>query len=52
MYAAIRTCLGMNLRKREIKMLEQMSTAVAASPMPMAFSTEVVVARVGHIPRS
>ena len=33
-------------------MLEQISTAVAARPMPMPFSTEVEVARVGHMPIS
>ena len=31
-------------------MLEQMSTAVAAKPMPMAAETEVEMARVGQVP--
>ena len=33
-----------------MKMLEQMSTMVAAMPMPMAVDTEVVVASVGQVP--
>ena len=48
----MRTLEGMNLRKREITALEQISTAVAARPMPMPLFSEVVVARVGHMPIS
>ena len=52
MYAAMRTLLGIIFRSAEMTMLEQISTAVAARPMPMPFSTEVEVARVGHMPIS
>ena len=48
----MRICFGINLRKREINRLEQHKTAVAASPMPIALETEVVVAKVGHMPSS
>ncbi len=33
-------------------MLEQTSTKVVATPMPMPFSTPLVTARVGHSPRT
>ena len=48
----MRTCLGMNFRRSEMNTLEQISTAVAAMPIPNAFFSDVVVASVGHIPRS
>ena len=50
MYAGIRTLSGMNFRSAEITALEQISTAVAATPMPMALNAEVVTARVGQVP--
>ena len=33
-------------------MLEQIRTAVAETPIPKPFTREVVVARVGHVPRT
>jgi hypothetical protein len=51
-YEAIRICLGIIFRISDIKRLEQVSTTHTAAPMPMALVTDVVVARVGHIPSS
>ncbi len=48
----IRTLAGMRFRTDDITTFEQISTNVAASPMPSAFSSDVVTARVGHIPRT
>ena len=48
--AGMRTWSGMNLRKREMAMLEHTSTNVAAAPMPRPFSALVVTARVGQVP--
>ena len=50
MYAAMRTCLGMNLRRREMSRFESTNTAAAESPMPTPFFMDVVVASVGHVP--
>ena len=51
-YDAILICFGINFLTREINRFEKVSTAMTATPIPSAFITEVVVARVGHIPRS
>jgi hypothetical protein len=52
MYEAMRISLGMKFLKREMKMFEKISTAEVARPIPREFETEVVTARVAHIPRS
>ena len=52
MNAAIRTCGGIIFLRSDMKRFENVSTAMTATPMPRAFTTEVVTARVGHIPMS
>ena len=52
MKAGMRISSGMNLRSAATATFDPMRTAVAASPMPMAFTTLVVTAIVGHIPRT
>jgi hypothetical protein len=52
MYEGILILSGMNFLTREIVMFDIARTAVVASPMPRPFSALVVVARVGHIPRT
>ena len=47
---AIRIFEGMTLRSMDTRMLEQTSTKVAARPIPRLFSSDVVTARVGHMP--
>ena len=48
----MRTCSGMILRSREIKMLERVRIMVTERPMPMPLETVVVMARVEHMPKS
>ena len=50
MYDAMRISDGMNFLSREMNTFEQISTTVTASPIPRAFVTDVVTARVEHIP--
>ena len=50
MYAGMRAFAGITLRSAEITTLEQISTMVAAMPMPTPFTTEVEVASVGQVP--
>ena len=50
MKAGRRTSSGIILRTREITILEMTRTAIVEAPMPMAFVTDVVTARAGHIP--
>ena len=40
----------MTFRSAEMAMLERISTAVAAIPMPKAAVTDVEMASVGHVP--
>ena len=47
----MRTVSGINLRISEITIFEQISTAVADMPMPTPFTTDVVVASKGHVPK-
>ena len=49
--AGIRTASGMSRFKRDIITLEQISTKVVASPILSPLMADVVVAKVGHIPR-
>lgn len=51
MKAGIRTASGMRRFKREIITFEQMRTKVVASPMLSPLIADVVVAKVGHMPR-
>lgn len=51
-YAGIRTLSGITFLKRETRALEHMSISVAASPMPKPLNALVVIASVGHIPRT
>ena len=46
------TCSGITFRSSEITMLEQMSTNIVDSPMPMPLNAAVVTASVGHMPSS
>ena len=50
MYAGMRALEGITLRRAEMAMLEQISTMVAAMPMPTPLTTEVEVASVGQVP--
>ena len=52
MYAGILTFPGITFLKREITILEQTKTAVAATPIPIAFEAEVVTAKVGQVPKT
>ena len=52
MYAAIRTSLGINFLKSEIRRFERISTTVAEIPMPKPLTSDVDVASVGQVPRS
>ena len=47
----MRTLSGMMFLSSEMTMLEQMSTTVAAMPMPMPLTAIVVTASVGQVPR-
>ena len=47
-YAGILILFGINFLKAEIIILEKIKTTVEAIPMPTAFSTLEVTARVGH----
>jgi hypothetical protein len=49
-YEAILTFLGMRFLIEEMMTLEKKRTKVTQSPMPIPFSTAVVMARVGHKP--
>ena len=49
---AILILLGMNFLTRDITRFENTNTNVAESPMPIALISDVVTARVGHIPSS
>ena len=44
------TAPGMTLRSADTSPFEQTRTNVAANPMPIAFSNDVVTASVGHKP--
>ncbi len=48
-YTGIRILSGVMFLISEIKILEQISTKVAAKPIPIALFTDVEVANVGHI---
>ena len=52
MNAGIRTLSGMILRRSEINRFEKIRTTVVVRPIPIPFDAEVVIASVGHIPRS
>jgi hypothetical protein len=47
----IRTLSGVRFLIHEITKLVETSTAVVANPIDMPLMADVVVARVGHIPR-
>ena len=47
-----RTWSGIIFFISEITMFEQISTNVAAAPIPIALDAIVVIARVGHMPSS
>ena len=51
-YAGILTLEGITLRRSEITMLEQSKTIVTEMPIPMALTIDVLVASVGHVPRT
>ena len=46
----MRTLSGIICRSSEIAVLEQISTSVAATPIPMALDAAVVTASVGQVP--
>src|SRR3990170_2874867 len=52
MNAAIRTCFGIQRRIRETMVLDMIRTKLVARPMASALITELVTARVGHMPSS
>jgi hypothetical protein len=49
--AGIRTISGTIFLMSEIIKFEKMSTAIVANPIDMPLSAELVVPRVGHIPK-
>jgi hypothetical protein len=51
MYEGIRTLSGIYATIAEITIFERMRTNIVASPMLIPLMAEVVVAKVGHIPR-
>ena len=51
-YTGICTSSGMILRKIEIITLDMINTKITAIPIPMALSTEVVMAKVEQIPKN
>ena len=48
----MRICWGTAFRMREIMTLERVNMTITDSPMPTPLATEVVTARVEHIPNS
>ena len=48
----MRTCSGITLRSREIKILDSVRMIVTDTPMPMPLEMVVVMARVEHMPSS
>ena len=52
MYAAILILFGITFLTSEITKFEHIRTNVAERPIPIELLTEVVTAKVGHIPRS
>ena len=48
----IRTLSGITFFKREMMALDISSTKVVAKPIPRAFFTEVVTAKVGQVPNT
>ena len=51
-YDAILTSFGIILRRSEINRFENARTTMTDTPIPRALTMDVVVASVGHIPRS